>query len=163
MNLLKGSVFLKLAAFVVAVFTYFYIQHEVENTDKKNSSDASYKLIKLTAKKLSVRVRIGDDPPDGYRVPEEQVQAVPSQITVIGPEALLEEALDAETSIIDVSEYTKSITKQVPIESVAGIHLTGAPYLVDVAIPIEKIPEPAGAAPAEEVAPTDTTAPPAAA
>ena len=58
MNLLKGSWLLKLAAFVVALVAYFYIHNEIYNTQKNDTiPDASYKLIKLTAKNLPVSHR----------------------------------------------------------------------------------------------------------
>ena len=141
MNLLKGSWVLKLAALVVALTTYYYIHNEIYNT-KNNAADPSYKLIKLTAKNLPVKVRLETTPPDGYRIVEDQVTVLPAQVVVIGPEALLENAWNAETSIVDVSESTKPVLKRVPIESVAGIHVVGQPYAVDVSVPIEKIPQP---------------------
>ena len=142
MNLLKGSAALKIVSLLVALLTYVYISNEIRNKEKANSADASYKLIKLTAKKLPVKVRVEAVLPEGYRILRDQITASPSQLAVIGPEALLEDALEAETAIVDVSEYTKSVTKQVPLESVAGVHLVGPPYLMDVFIPIEKLPEP---------------------
>ena len=141
MNLLKGSWILKLAALVVALITYYYIHNEMYNT-KNNAADASYKLIKLTAKNLSVKVRLETAPPDGYRIIEDQVRVMPPEVVVIGPEALLENAWNAETSIVDISESTKPVLKKVPIESVAGIHVVGQPYTVDVSVPIEKVLEP---------------------
>ena len=159
MNLLKGSWMLKLASLVVALLTYYYIYKEVDSTGKNNAVDASYKLIKLTAKNLPVKVRLETSPPDGYRLVEDQVTASPTQVTVIGPEALLEDALNAETAIVDVSEYTKTVTRRVPLESVAGIHLVGDPYEVEVTMPIEKIPVPEK--PAESAATPGAEAPPA--
>ena len=141
MNLLKGSWGLKLGALVVALITYSYIHNEIYST-KNNTADASYKLIKLTAKNLPVKVRLETTPPDGYHILEDQVSVSPEQVVVIGPEALLENAWNAETSIVDVSESTKTISKKIPIESVAGIHVVGQPYTVDVTVPIEKIPQP---------------------
>ena len=150
MNLLKGSALLKLAAFVVAVLTYFYIHNEIYNTEKNNSQDSSYKLIKLTAKTLPVKVRLETTPPDGYHIVEDKITVSPAQVTVIGPEALLENAWNAETAIVDVSENTKNVDKKIPIESVAGIHLVGQPYLVEISVPIEEVPKaPAPEAPAE--------------
>ena len=64
----------------------------------------------------------------------------PGQVMVVGPEALLEEATTAETSIVDISESVKTVTKKIPLESVSGIHLIGQPHLVEVTVPIEKIP-----------------------
>jgi len=143
MNLLKGTAFLKIAALVVAVMAYFYIHGEIENTEKEKKvvSDPSYKLIKLTAKNLPVKVRLESPAPEGYRILEDQVSTTPSQVIVIGPEALLEEARTAETAIVDVSNNTRTATKKIPLESVAGVHLSGQPYLVDVKVPIEKLPE----------------------
>ena len=137
MNLLKGSFFLKFAAFIVAVLTYSYIHNEIESGKIDNASDPSYKLIKLTAKSLPVKVRLDPTLPKGYRVLEDQIVVSPSSITVIGPEALFEDAQNAETSMLDVREYTKPVEKSVPIESVAGVHVTGEPMQVSVMIPIE--------------------------
>ena len=142
MNLLKGSAILKLTALLVAVMTYFYIHNEIYNQEMASkSADASYKLIKLTAKVLPVKVRLETTPPDGYHILEDKVTVTPAQVTVIGPEALLESAWTAETAIVDVSENTKTVQKHLPIESVAGVHIAGQSTLVEVTVPIEKIPE----------------------
>ncbi len=151
MNLLKGSVLLKLAALAVAIMMYFYIHNEIYNTENDSATDASYKLIKLTAKNLPVKVRLETTPPDGYKILDQEVTVTPSHVTAIGPEALLENTLNASTSIVDVSENTKKVTKRVPLESVAGIHLVGDPYMVEVVIPIEKIDSDKG--PAEQSQP----------
>ena len=103
--------------------------------------DPSYKLIKLTAKNLPIKVRIATAPPDGYRILADQVSTQPAQVIVIGPEALLEEASTAETALVDISENTKTMTRKIPLESVAGIHLAGTLYNVDVTVPLEKIEE----------------------
>ena len=146
MNLLKGSWVLKLAALISAVLTYFYINSEITTAEKeKKVSDPSYKLIKLTAKDLPVKVRLATAPPDGYRILADQVSTQPSHVVVVGPEALLEEASVAETALIDISENTKTTTKKIPLESVAGIPLAGTPYVIDVTVPIEKLEEEAPA------------------
>ena len=93
---------------------------------------------KRTAKKLPVKARLATAPPEGHQVLMDQIAAVPAQVIVIGPEALLEEAETAETALIDVSENTRTVTKKIPLESVAGIHLAGEPYQVEVTVPIEK-------------------------
>ena len=142
MNLLKGSAFLKIMALAAAIPAYFYIRNEIAHTEQKNISDPSYKLIKLTAKSLSVKVRLETSPPEGYRILDDRVAISPDHIVVIGPEALLESAQTAETAIVDVSETTKTINKKIPIESVAGIHLAGQSYTVDVTVPVEKIETP---------------------
>lgn len=143
MNLLKGSAFLKFVAFLVALLTYFYIHNEIRSKERRIALvDPSYKLIKLTAKNLPIKVRFETAPPAGYRIVEDQVIVTPPQVTAIGPEAMLEETVSAQTSVVDVSEYTKTITKQVPLESVAGIHLVGKPYMVIATVPIERIPQP---------------------
>jgi YbbR domain-containing protein len=140
-NLLKGSFFLKLLALAAAVFTYLYAHNEMD-TIKQQFSDPSYKLLRLTAKKLPLKVRLATEPPDGYRLVEGGVVSEPSQILVIGPQALLEDASSVETALIDVGETTKTVTKKIPVESVSGIHLAGDPYFVDVTIPIQPIEKP---------------------
>lgn len=138
MKLLKGTFVLKIVALIFAVLGYFYIQNEIANSERK-VSDPSYKLIKLTAKTLPVKLRLETSAPEGYRIVDDKVKTVPSKVTVIGPEALLEESSVAETAILDVSENTKTTIKRIPLESVGGIHLTGEPYFVEVTIPIEKV------------------------
>lgn len=138
MNLLKGSWALKLLALLFAVSTYFYIHNSIEKASRQ-APDPSYKLIKLTAKNLPIKVRLATSPPEGYRIMDDQLTTVPTQVIVVGPEALLDEASNAETALIDVSEFTRTTSKKIPLESVAGIHLTDNSYLVDVVVPIEKI------------------------
>ena len=136
---------MKLAALVFAVVSYFYIHNEIQNNDKdKRFSDPSYKLIKLTAKSLPVKLRLDTAPPDGYKILQDKISVLPDRLIVIGPEALLEDARSAETSIVDISESTKTAVRRVPLENVAGIHLAGEPYYVSVTVPIEKT-EPAAA------------------
>ena len=138
MNLLKGSWVLKLAAFVFAALTYFYIHKELGRVEDK-AADPSYKLIKLTAKNLPVKVRVVGVPPEGYHTDAGKASSDPSQVVVIGPEALLEGAFTAETAIVDVTDRTRTVKKYIPLESVAGIHLAGDVYNVDVTVPIEKV------------------------
>lgn len=140
MNLLKGSWFLKVLAVLAAVLTYYLIHHEMSNLQKV-VSDTSYKLIKLTAEHLPVKVRLATTAAEGYRILADQVTSNPARVIVIGPEALIHEASSAETALVDVSESTKTFTKEFPLESVAGVHLGGKPYLVQVTVPIEKIEE----------------------
>ena len=124
-------------ALALALITYAYLSQMARNNAE--SQDASYKLIKLTAKKVPVHVRIASVPPEGYRLIQDRVSVSPTHVTVIGPEALLEEASNAETAIIDISQTTRKIVKSIPLESVSGVHLSGEPQIVDVTIPIEKI------------------------
>ena len=137
--MLRGSIFLKIFALAAAVTTYYYIHNEIKSAEKKEVSDPSYELIKLTAKSLKVNVRLETAAPEGYRVLENKVSTKPAMAIVVGPEALLERALSAETAIVDIGESTRTVVRKIPLESVAGIHLTGEPYYVEVTIPIEKI------------------------
>ena len=138
MNLLKGTLFLKIAALVCAIFAYIMIHNEINDTEKE-VHDPSYKLIKLTAKNLPLKVRLATSPPEGYRVVADKVVSNPSQVIVVGPQALLEEASTAETALVDTSQSTTTFTRRIPVESVAGIHVTGDPYTVEVTVPIEKL------------------------
>ncbi|MBI4431918.1 MAG: YbbR-like domain-containing protein [Candidatus Omnitrophica bacterium] len=142
MSLLKGSLFLKILALAAALVTYFYIHNEIRTSEEKEAHDPSYKLIKLTAKKVPVNARLATSAPEGYRILEEKVRTNPSQIIVVGPEALLDRAVSAETALIDVSQSTKTVVKTIPLETMAGISLAGEPYLVETTIPIEPIESP---------------------
>jgi len=136
-NFFRSNFVLKVAALLCAIATYFFVHHEISKSEKK-AQDPSYKLIKLTAKRLPVKARLATSPPEGYRIVMDQITASPAHIIVIGPEALLEETDTAETALVDVSENTKTVTKKIPLESVAGIHLAGEPTQVEVTVPIEK-------------------------
>ena len=126
-------------ALILAGITYTYLNQMMHKTAEPQ--DPSYKLIKLTAKTVPVRVRIASAPPEGYRLAQERITVSPSRVTVIGPEALLEEASSAETAMIDISQTTRKVVKSIPLESVAGVHLGGEPLIVDVTVPIEKLEE----------------------
>ena len=146
MKLLRGPLLLKAFALVSALLTYYYIHNEMYQM-KETAIDPSYRLIKLTAKKLPLKVRLATEPPEGYVIDESRVAPNPDYLVVIGPEALLEDALSAETALVDVSESTRTVTKHIPVESVAGIHLSGEPYLVEVTVPITKVETDTPAAP----------------
>jgi hypothetical protein len=139
MNLLKKYDWgLVAVSLVLALITYAYMNDHLKRRDRK-AQDPSYKLIKLTAKSLPVKVRFTANPPEGYRLISEMVTVNPSRLVVIGPEALLEDATSAETAIMDISQSTRKIIKSIPVESVAGIHLAGEPYTVEVVVPIEPL------------------------
>ena len=110
-------------ALILAAITYTYLNQMIHKAVEPQ--DPSYKLIKLTAKTVPVRVRTASAPPEGYRLAQERITVSPSRVTVIGPEALLEDASSAETAIIDISQTTRKIVKSIPLESVAGVHLGG--------------------------------------
>lgn len=137
--MLKGSWILKLSALVLALLTYLHVHRELYREESR-TVDPSYRLIKLSTKKLAINARVGTSPPDGYEVKLDKITVQPSQITVIGPEALLDEASSADTAMIDISSNTKTTVKKIPVEAVAGINVAGEPYMVEVTIPIEKIP-----------------------
>lgn len=126
-------------ALALAAITYGYLNQMMQKNAE--SQDPSYKLIKLTAKTVPVRVRIASAAPEGYRLIQERITVSPSQVTVIGPEALLDGTSSAETAIIDISQTTHKVIKSIPLESVSGVHLSGEPHVVDVTIPIEKLEE----------------------
>lgn len=134
----RTDILLMAVALVLASVTYFYVRDSIRRSEEK-SIDPSYKLIKLTAKSVPVKVRFASNPPEGYRLISERVTVTPNRIVVIGPEALLEGATSAETAILDISQSIKKVVKTIPVESVAGIHLSGEAYEVEVVVPIEKL------------------------
>jgi YbbR domain-containing protein len=134
----KNDWLLGIIALFLAVITYYYVLEGIHRAEMK-TYDPSYELIKLTAKTVPIKVRFASNPPEGYRLIPAKVDISPPTLVVIGPEAILEKASSAETAIIDISQTTKKTVKRIPIESVAGFHLSGEDYYVDVVIPIEKI------------------------
>ncbi|MCG3176459.1 MAG: hypothetical protein MOGMAGMI_01413 [Candidatus Omnitrophica bacterium] len=135
----KGRTKLTIAllSLVVAVITYFFAHNEVVRTTE--ATDPSYKLIKPVAKKLPVKLRLVSSTPKGYRILDKEISTRPTEIIVIGPEAMLEAASTVETALLDVSEATQTVRRTVPLDRVAGMHLSGEPYPIEVVIPIEKV------------------------
>jgi hypothetical protein len=125
-------------ALALAMISYFYMNYSLKS-DKSRIQDQSYKLLRMTAKRVPVKVRFAATPPQGYRLDIDRVVTNPKEVMIIGPDALLSEKVSAETAIIDVSQTTRKTTKAIPLESVAGIHLAGEPNLVEVTIPVEKL------------------------
>lgn len=128
-----------LIALILAAITYTHLNRMIQKTAE--SQDSSYKLIKLTAKTVPVHVRVASSAPAGYRIIDQRITVEPARVTVVGPEALLEDASVAETAIIDIGQSTSKIIKSIPLESIAGVRLGGDPMFVEVTIPIEKIEE----------------------
>lgn len=122
-------------ALIAAVITYFFAHNELVRSTQ--AVDPSYKLIKPVAKKLPVKVRLVSSTPDGYRLIEDEIATRPSEVIVIGPEAMLESASTVETALLDISEARQTVRRSVPLDRVAGMHLAGEPYLIEVVIPIE--------------------------
>ena len=136
----KNTWVLKIAALGLALLTYAFIQSELRVKEKERKDlDPSYKLIKLTAQNIPIKARIAGGPAEGYRVLVDEVAVHPDHVVAIGPEALLQEASSCETALVDASEHTKTFTRSVPLESAAGIHLSGKEYFVDVTVPIQSV------------------------
>lgn len=125
-------------ALALAIITYSYANQSIQKS-KIKLTDPSYKLLKLTAKTVPITVRFASTPPEGYKLLTGRVSTTPETVTLIGPEALLDETDRADTAIIDISQSTKKTIRVVPIETVAGLKIGGDPILIEVSIPIEKI------------------------
>lgn len=125
-------------ALALAIITYSYVNQSIQKS-KIRTTDPSYKLIKLSAKTVPVTVRFASAPPEGYKLLTNRVSKTPETVTLIGPEALLDETQSADTAIIDISQNTKKTIRVVPIETVAGLKIGGDPIMIEVTVPIEKI------------------------
>ena len=92
----------------------------------------------VISKKLPIQLTIAGEPSSGYAVMTKDIIVEPQSIVVIGPKKILEGVTAVRTIPIDISEFTKTVSKEIPLAPIArGITLKDD--LVKINIPIEKI------------------------
>jgi hypothetical protein len=132
---------LKLFAFVLAAITWFYVANEM-NRAVEEERQALFGIFpyRMMSKKMDIKPNIVGAPVEGYKLLDDGVKVEPGQIIIIGPKSIVEDLLFLKTETIDLGEYTKSLTKEVSIDSVGNVEIPKEP--VKVFIPIEKIEPP---------------------
>ena len=139
---ITNNIGLKLLALVLAITTWFYINKELAKI-KNEEERAIFSMLNynVISKKLPIQLTIVGKPQEGYEVLTEGITIDPVTCVVIGPQKILMDVSVARTIPIDISEYTKDITKHFSLAPIAkGISLRD--YLIKVHIPVVKINRP---------------------
>jgi len=133
-----NNIGLKVLSLALAVSTWFYINKELEKV-RNEEERAIFSMLnyEVAAKRLPIKLTLVGKPPEGYSLDSENLTIAPETCVVMGPEKILQTVEYARTIPIDITEYTKSIKKRLPLGPIAeGISLKE--FSVDVYIPIVK-------------------------
>jgi len=130
---------LKILALIIAVVTWFYITGELNRLALEESMGIRGGMpYKIAAKTLPIVVDVRGGVVPGYRLSKDKILVTPQVCNVIGVKRLLDRIDFIKTVPVNVSEYTKTITLRVSLESPAkGIKLVDR--YVTAVIPIEKV------------------------
>lgn len=132
---------LKLLALVLAVIVWFYIVDELKKSAQKQTE--VYKKIlpfKVSAKRVPIKATIIGQLTEGYRIRYRDLVVKPDSFVLVGPENMLRGIYYVVTKPIDISEYTKPVTKRVELEVIGSGIVLEEKFYITVTIPIEKIP-----------------------
>ena len=142
LKLIMRNFWPKVFSLALAVATWFYV-FDLVNTDTHQKVDSIEELIArstLIAKDLPVKTVFTGKSPEGYRVVFDKIEINPQQISVLGPEVMVEKLSELKTERIDLGEYTRSVILRLGIRSdVKALNLDDK--VVEVILPIEKIKE----------------------
>ncbi len=132
---------LKVVSLVLAVATWFYITAELrKNREEEERAIVNMLRYDVVSKRLPIQLTLVGNLQEGYHIDTEGVTVTPPRCLVIGPKHILENVSTARTVPVDISEYTRDITREVEIAPLAkGIRPQSV--FVTVFIPIEKTSE----------------------
>lgn len=138
-RLISSNIGLKLLALVLAIITWAYIVFELHKGTLEEMA-AFHRIIPsavMTSKALPIKPNLIGEPPSGYAVRYEDILAEPSSCIIVGPRSVLGRLTYVMTQDINVSEYTKTFTKDVSIVSpITGFNVKDK--FVKVTVPIIK-------------------------
>ena len=134
------NLWLKVAALFLAIIVWVYVVGEL-NKGTPNQRALFERMLpyKVIAREVPIKIALIGKPLSGYRVLVERINVKPSSCIIMAPRNVLKSISYVTTEDIDVGEFTKSVLKKVKIKPVGpGIYLE-KDFLVNIAVPIEKI------------------------
>jgi len=131
---------LKVLALFLALIVWFYVASELgKGTPEEKELFERVLPYRVSAKEVPIKINMIGQPHEGYRILNDRITIRPSACLILGPKSLLKNLSYVTTEAIDIGEFTKSIIKEIKIKPIgAGIVLEND-FMVNVAIPIEKI------------------------
>lgn len=138
-QLIVKNFWLKLLALFLAVVVWLYVVGELnKGTSEQKALLESILPSRLAAKQIPVKVAWVGKPRSGYRFLSEEISVKPSSCIVLAPQNLLKNISYLITEEIDISEFTKSIVKEVKVRPVGPGVILEKDFYVTVVIPIRK-------------------------
>jgi len=131
---------LKVSAFFLAIIVWLYVVGELnKGTLDERAFFEKILPYKAQAVEVPIKVTLIGKPLTGYRILNERISVKPSTCVIIASKNLLKNIEYATTEEIDISEFTKSVVKQVRLKPVGTGIILEKHFFVTVAIPVEKI------------------------
>jgi len=119
-NLIFNNFWPKVISLALAAATWFYV-FDLVNTDsflqKKETMEDMLARYDFVVKDVPVKPVFTGRSPRGYRVAFEKVLVKPNNISVFGPEDMLQDVTELRTNKIDLGEYTRSTHLRLGISS----------------------------------------------
>ena len=129
---------LKFTAFILALALWFYIVGELKKGSEEERQFLNRVLPQesMTAKKLSIMPVFIGTPRYGFEADHAKAVVVPEYCIVVGTRDLLDKVRFIYTMPIDISGYSKPVTKSVALNPISpGIYMEET--LVQVTVPVE--------------------------
>jgi YbbR domain-containing protein len=116
-NLLLNNLGLKLLALLLAMVTWVYVVLELQEgpSQEREALQSILPPYRLASKKVPVRLDMVGQPRDGYAVAYDKVVIQPSELFIVGPKSMLDKLSTIETEPINVTNYTKTLIKDVTV------------------------------------------------
>ncbi len=137
-KILLNNIGLKTLAFVLALVTWFYIGEIIDEDTGKTLAQRFLSSPHFISKKLFILPNFEGEVPSGYKLIQDDIRIEPEYIVVLGPAKILSKKEFIYTKSIDLSEYTKSKTLAVGLESISHA-IKVQKTDVNVFIPVKKI------------------------
>ncbi|MBI4335427.1 MAG: YbbR-like domain-containing protein [Candidatus Omnitrophica bacterium] len=140
-QLILKNFWLKVTAFFLAVVIWLYVVGELnKGTPEEKALFERVLPYKVAGKQVPVKAAIVGKPRPGYQVFAERVTIKPSACVILAPQGVLKGIQYVTTEDIDISEFTRSVSKEVRIKPIgrAGITVDNHVF-VRVLIPIRRI------------------------
>ncbi len=125
-------------ALVLAITTWFYIVVELhKGTIEERKMLQRILPYKMVSRQFPIKLNLTGKPEEGYVVAYDKIVIDPSMCVMIGPKSLLDKLETMKTEPIDITEYKRTVTKDVSIvPPVKGVILKEK--FINVTIPIVK-------------------------
>jgi YbbR domain-containing protein len=139
-QLIVRNFWLKILALFLAAIVWMYIVGELNKgaPDEK----ALFERImpaRVMAKEVPIKISLIGKPVPGYTIATEEISVTPSKCAVFASPRILKNIDYFATEEIDISEFTKSVVKEIKLKRVKPGIIFENDFLVRVVIPIKKI------------------------
>ncbi|MEI8176626.1 MAG: YbbR-like domain-containing protein [Candidatus Omnitrophota bacterium] len=139
-KLIVENFWIKVFSLLLAMIMWLYVVGELnKGTPEEKAIFGRILPYKLEAVEVPVKVTLIGKPIAGYRVLNDRIVIKPSTCLIMGPKSMIKDIPYVTTEDIDLSEFTRSVVRQVRLKQVGpGISLE-KDFFITVVVPITKI------------------------